>query len=144
MRHRIKKIKLSRDYDHRRRLINNLVSSFFKKGRIESSKPKILAAQRAVENLLAKGVKGELGVSRELFKVFQDQKRVQDLKNIFFQLKDKKSGFTRIRKVKIRKGDGSLIYRLEFSQPVSFPGKKQTSKKEKQALKADNKKKGKK
>jgi len=56
-----------------------------------------------------------------LYQLLQDQKWVNHLiDNVFPQLKEKKSGFTKLRRVKIRKGDGSVIYRLEFAKDISL------------------------
>ena len=119
MRHRQKRNQLSRDYDHRRAVVKNLAYSFFLHGKIRSTRPKIRLAQRLVERLISRGKKGDLNARRFLFRYWQDQHFVNRLVKMFQQLKGE-SGFTRIRPEKIRRGDQSLLYALEFSQPIAL------------------------
>ena len=119
MRHRKKTRKLSRDYDHRRALLRNLARSFFMHGQIKSSRAKIIASQRFVERLISRGKKDNLAARRYLYRFWPDRHFVAYLLKIFQQLKGQ-SGFTRIRPWQLRKGDSTMIYRLEFSQPVQL------------------------
>ncbi len=136
MRHRQKKIKLSRSYDHRRALQRNLARAFFLRGKIVSSRPKIKASQRFVERLISRGRKGDLNARRYLFRFWQDQHFVNYLIEIFRQLKGE-SGFTRYRPFKLRRGDSTRLYLLEFSQKVKIP----LQSKEKPVAKAETKQK---
>lgn len=88
-------------------------------GKIRSTRPKIRLTQQLVERLISRGKKGDLNARRFLFRYWQDQHFVNRLVKMFQQLKGE-SGFTRIRPEKIRRGDQSLLYALEFSQPVAL------------------------
>ncbi len=127
MRHRKRRNQLSRDYDHRRAVVKNLVRSFFLQGKIQSTRPKIILAQRLVERLVSRGKKGGLNARRYLFRYWQDQHFVNRLAAMFQGLKGT-SGFTRIRPSKIRRGDRSLLYILEFSQPIKLEKAKEKGK----------------
>ncbi len=135
MRHRVKKIKLSRDFDHSRSLVKNLTKSFFLHGKIESTKPKILSAQKKVERLISKTKKNELMGKKALFALFQDQQRVNQLVNNIFSQIDKNSGFTKVIRMRVRKGDNSVIYALMYSSEVNM----EKGKKEKKDVKKSSK-----
>jgi len=135
MRHRKKTRKLSRDYDHRRALLKNLARSFFLHGQIKSSRAKIKATQRLVERMISRGKKADLPARRYLFHFWPDQHFTNYLIKIFKQLKGD-SGFTRIRPWRLRKGDSTIIYHLEFSQPVNL---KEEEKKPLKELKVEKK-----
>lgn len=139
MRHRVKKIKLSRDFDHTRSLVKNLAKSFFLHGKIESTKPKILSAQKKVERLISKTKKNELMGKKALFALFQDQQKVNQLVNNIFSQLDKDSGFTKIIRMRTRKGDNSVIYALMYSSEVDMKKGKQEKKDDKKGSKKPGK-----
>jgi ribosomal protein L17 len=140
MRHRVKKIKLSRDFDHSRSLVRNLTKSFFLHGKIESTKPKILSAQKKVERLISKTKKNELMGKKALFALFQNQQKVNQLVSDIFSQIDKSSGFTKVIRMRIRKGDNSVIYALMYSSQVNMEKGKKEKKEAKKNSKQANKK----
>ena len=79
MRHRVKKIKLSRDSDHNRASQQNLLKSFLKRGKIETTKPRALVAQRLVERVISRSQSGGLSARRCLDQLLQVQGGVNRL-----------------------------------------------------------------
>lgn len=116
MRHRVFGRKLNCDYDRRRGLFKNLTRSFFlNNGSIETTLSKAKAVQRMVDGAIREMVKGDLNARRQLFVIFQDQKRVNQLvKNYSKVIGARSGGYTRIIKLNKRKGDNVTIAKLEL------------------------------
>lgn len=132
MRHRLKKKKLNRDYDHRRAVMKNLIRALFTEGRVETTKAKGEVLLRMGERLVSRAKKGDLAARRFLFRFFQDQKLVnQIVDEIIPSLGKRRSGFLRLRKVKKRRGDDALIVRVEWVEKIKKEEKSKKGEKEK-------------
>ncbi len=115
MRHRKAGKKLGRDKAHRKALLKNLARSFFESGGvIETTQAKAKAVQPLLEKMISKTKKGDLNARRWLNKFFRDQNFVNRIvKEFGRKFKSRPGGYTRMIKVKKRRGDGALIVRLE-------------------------------
>ena len=120
MRHRVFGKKLGRDYDHRRALFKNLARGFLaSKGRIRTTLAKAKAVQPLIERIISRAGRGDLASRRWLFRHFQDQHLVNEIVNSFGEhFKERKGGYTRIVKLKRRKGDDAVIVRLEVVEEL--------------------------
>ncbi len=116
MRHRKKGKKLSRDTGQRKALFKNLSRSFFlNQGKIETTLAKVKAVQPRIEKMITRAKKGDLSSRRWLYRYFQDQDFVnQIVKDFGSKLKEKPGGYTKIIKLKKRRGDNATIARLEL------------------------------
>ena len=115
MRHRQKKVKLSRDYDHRRALVKNLVRSLFLHGRIETTLTKAKAALPLSERIINRIKRNNLTGRRFAYSLFGDQKLVNQIATLIVpRFKNNQGGVVRLRKIKKRKGDNALIVALEL------------------------------
>lgn len=124
MRHRISGKKLGRDAKGRKALFRSLAASFVHHGFIETSLPKAKAVQSIVEKLITKARKGSPASYGLVHSFLQDQRATRKLISDTAPLPTASSGFTRITRVGIRKGDASPIARLEWTNQVSPAGKK--------------------
>lgn len=142
MRHRVAGKKLGRKSKERKSLFKNLVRSFFGgKGKISTTLVKAKAVQGLVEKVIRRSSKGDLNSRRWLFTLFGDQKAVNRLVETFGkQFTERNGGYTRIVKIKRRKGDNAVLARLELVEELAVEEKK-IEKKEKK-LKVKEKKSG--
>ncbi len=116
MRHRKKGKKLGRDTAQRKALFKNLARSFFLNGgKVKTTLSKAKAVQPKIEKIITRAIKGDLSSRRRLYALFQDQTFVNDLVEKFGKkLKNSTGGYTKIIKLKKRRGDDATIARLEL------------------------------
>lgn len=152
MRHRIDKKKLSRDPEHRLSLAKNLASSVIQHEKIETTLPKAKFAQRYVEKLItrAKEFSSDDKIVRfNTLKALQsklyDKEIVRKLvDDVAPRFSSRHGGYTRVTKTRIRRGDNSVMARLELveTKPVAkTPAKEKTKRvvKEKKEKAANDK-----
>jgi len=120
MRHRVFGKKLGRDYDHRRALFRNLARSFLiNEGKMRTTLAKAKAVQPLIERMISRAGRGDLASRRWLFRHFQNQHLVNEIVDSFGQqFKERKGGYTRIVKLKRRKGDDAVIVKLELVEEL--------------------------
>ena len=115
MRHGIGGRMLSRNTDERRRLIMILTRFLFLHGSLKTTFAKAKAIQPSVEKLITKAKKADNASLNEIRKQLADKASVQVLlgwaKTRFAK---RSSGFTRIVKLGMRKGDGAEEVLLSF------------------------------
>jgi len=120
MRHKVFGKKLGRDYDHRRALLKNLARSFFaNNGQLKTTLPKAKAVRGMIEKIITRARKGDLSARRWLFRLFQDQKTVNQVVDTFGKkFAKRQGGYTKLVKLSIRKGDNATIVRLESVEKI--------------------------
>ncbi len=120
MKHRKQGKKLGRNTAQRKSLYKILARSFFvNQGKIKTTLPKAKAVQPRIEKMITRAKDGSLASRRWLYRYFQDQKLVNDIVKFFGKkVKNKPGGYTRIIKVKKRRGDDATIARLELVDQV--------------------------
>ena len=115
MPHQIAYKRLSRTDGHRKALLRNLATSFFKHEKIETTSTKAKEISKVVERLITQARRGDLH-SRRLVASYLTEEPVA--KKLFEQiapsLKDKPGGFTRITKSRVRPGDAAELSILEL------------------------------
>ena len=140
MRHQKKKSKISRDYDHRRWLMKNLVRQLFIHGKIQTTWKKAKLASSLAERLLTKAKSKDIKARRFLFRYFQDQHFVNEIvEKLAPRFAKNKGGMTRIKKLKRRKGDNALLAVLEFVDKKGGLKEEKEKKEEKEVVKNQQK-----
>lgn len=116
MRHRVKKVKLGRDKDHRIALLKNLATSIIIYEKVKTTKAKAKAVAPVVEKLINVAKKeNEMNAIREINRIVLDKnagkKLIKELKKKY---QDRKSGYTRIINIGFRSGDAAPMVQIEL------------------------------
>ncbi len=115
MPHQIAKKRLSRTDGHRKALLRNLATSFFKHEKIETTSVKAKQISRVVEELITTARRGDLHSRRLVASFLQEPAVTKKLcDQIAPALKDRPGGFTRIMKTRVRPGDAAELSILEL------------------------------
>lgn len=116
MRHRKKGKKLGRDSAQRKSLYNNLSRSFFlNQGKVKTTLAKAKAVQPQIEKMISRAKKADLASRRWLYRFFQDQKLVNQIVDDFGKkLAKRPGGYTKVIKLKKRRGDDATLVSLEL------------------------------
>ena len=110
MRHRKAGKQLSRNTSHRRAMLRNMVTSFFKYEQIETTDAKAKAMRPIAEKMITLAKRGDLHARRLAISYMQDKAVAHKL---FDQIRDRLAsrpgGYVRIIKKGVRKGDGAPV-----------------------------------
>ena len=130
MRHHKADKKLGRESSHRQAMLRNMVTSFFRYDRIETTDAKAKVLRPIVEKMITLAKKGDLHSRRQALAYFEDKNVVHKLfDETTKKLKDRQSGYTHIIKKTNRKGDNapvSVIKLLIADSEVEKKPKKKT------------------
>ena len=119
MRHKVSSKKLGRTFEHRKALLNNMAVSIIKHERIVTTLVKAKLVRRNVEKLITLAKKGGLANIRQIEAQVRDKDIVSKLVNFTApRYKDRQGGYTRIMKLKNRKGDNALVAIIELVDRV--------------------------
>lgn len=114
-RHGYKGRKFSRERDQRRALIKGLATSLIDHGKIETTLPKAKELVRYIEKLITKAKKGDLHNRRQVISALSTQKAANKLVDeISPKLKGRNSGHVRVKRSRVRVGDGTQMATIEF------------------------------
>ncbi len=116
MRHRVKKVKLGTDKDHKTALMRNLAMSVIIYEKVKTTSAKAKAVQPFVERLIniAK-TKEKKHAIREIERLLQHENSSKKLLEVLAEkYKDRNSGFTRITKIGNRSGDNAPLVQIEL------------------------------
>jgi len=115
MRHRNFGRKLSRNTEHRRALLRNLVTSLILEERIETTLPKAKEARAAAERMITLGKRGDLHARRLAASYSLSAPAVKKLfGDIAKRYESRNGGYTRIVRTGWRSGDGADTAVLEL------------------------------
>ncbi len=115
MRHRNHGRKLSRNTEHRRALLRNLVTSLILEERIVTTVPKAKEARRLAERMITLGKRGDLHARRLASGYCMTPAAVQKLfGDVAQRYASRPGGYTRITRSGWRKGDGADMAVLEL------------------------------
>ncbi|HOD66688.1 MAG TPA: 50S ribosomal protein L17 [candidate division Zixibacteria bacterium] len=134
MGHQDKIAKLGRTKSHREAMLRNMAMSLFEHRVIKTTDAKAKALRPLVDRLITNAKKGTLASKREVARTVH-QKRI--FKKLFAeivpQFEDRASGFTRVVKLGVRRGDGAALSVVELltERPKEEPVKKAKKGKEK-------------
>jgi large subunit ribosomal protein L17 len=115
MPHQIQKKRLSRNDGHRRAMLRNLATSFFKHEKIETTTAKAKEISKVVERVITQARRGDLHSRRLVASYLQEPKVVAKVcDQIGPTMKDRTGGYTRIIKTRIRPGDAAELSIIEL------------------------------
>lgn len=115
MRHRSKKIALSRKQGPRRALLKNLVASFILEESVVTTPAKAKLVRSKTERMITLGRTTTLHARRQLLAALPTAKPVEKILNqLAPKYKNRNGGYTRMTKLPPRKGDGAAQVKLEF------------------------------
>jgi len=106
-----KKSKLNRYSAHRVALLRNLTFSLFKHGYVFTTKQRANAIKGLIDKLINQAKRSDLHNERQILSFFrQNKKGLQEVKKYLnnSSIVSRKSGYTSVKKVFYRKGDGAL------------------------------------
>jgi large subunit ribosomal protein L17 len=115
MPHQIAMKRLSRTDGHRKALLRNLATSFFKHEKIETTTSKAKEVSKVVDRLITTARRGDLHSRRQVAAYLLEPAVVKKLvEQIAPALKERSGGFTRIIKTRVRPGDAAELSILEL------------------------------
>lgn len=116
MRHKVKKVRMGSDKDHKTALMRNLAMSVIIYEKITTTASKAKAVQPFVERLITIGKQeNKQNAVRELERLLQHQNSSKKIMDVLIdKYKDKTSGYTRITKLGNRAGDNAPTVQLEL------------------------------
>ena len=133
MRHRKAGRKLGRNTKHRRAMLRNMVTDFFRLGRIRTTDQKAKELRRTAERLITKAKADTLAARRLVAEFVRDKSVVKKLfEEIAPLYKERPGGYTRVVKLGVRRGDGAAVSLVELVEEEYKP----KARKKKRAKKA--------
>jgi len=115
MRHRKAGKRLGRNASHRKEMMSNLVTSLFRYERIQTTDVKAKELRRIAEKLITLGKRGDLHARRLALRQVRDAEVLDKLfSDIADRNREREGGYTRIFKLRLRKGDAALVSAIEL------------------------------
>jgi large subunit ribosomal protein L17 len=115
MPHQIAYKRLSRTDGHRKALLRNLATSFFKHEKMETTTTKAKEISKIVERLITTAMPGDLAARRLIAEFITEPAVVKKLvEQIAPALKGRNGGYTRITKTRVRQGDAAELSLIEL------------------------------
>lgn len=138
MRHGKSLRKFSRTWSHRKALLRNLATSFFKHEKFETTVEKAKELRPVVEKLITLGRNDTLAARRQAYSYLLDKAVVHKLfADIAPRCATRNGGYTRVVRTRVRPGDAAELAIIEL---VDKAGKASAVKSEKPVKKAAAKK----
>lgn len=107
--------KLGLPTDQRRAMLRNLVTSFLKHGKIETTVTRAKETRIMAEKMITLGKRGDLHARRQALAYVTEEEVVKNLfDNIAPKYAERTGGYTRIYKLGPRRGDGAEVVILEL------------------------------
>ncbi|ABS35175.1 MULTISPECIES: 50S ribosomal protein L17 [Clostridium] len=107
--------KLGRPTDQRKAMLRNLVTSFLKHGKIETTETRAKETRSIAEKMITLAKRGDLHARRQVLSFVTEETVVQRLfEEIAPKYAERNGGYTRIYKVGPRRGDGAEVVILEL------------------------------
>ena len=107
--------KLGRPTDQRKAILRNLVTSFLKHGKIETTVTRAKETQSLAEKMITLAKRGDLHARRQVLAFVTEETVVTKLfDEIAPQYAERNGGYTRIYKMGPRRGDGAEVVILEL------------------------------
>ncbi|HSN58569.1 MAG TPA: 50S ribosomal protein L17 [Clostridiaceae bacterium] len=107
--------KLGRPSDQRRAMLRNLVTSFLKHGKIETTEMRAKETRRIAEKMITLAKRGDLHARRQVLAYVTEEAVVQNLfDNVAPKYSERNGGYTRMYKVGPRRGDAAEVVILEL------------------------------
>ena len=133
MGHQDKVVKLGRHKPHREAMLSNMAMSLFEHRTIKTTEAKAKALRPLVDRLITTAKKDTVASRRQVAKTIHVKEVYQKLYNeILPQFSERNSGFCRVVKLGVRKGDGAPLSVVEL---LTEKPKEETDSKGKKAKK---------
>lgn len=134
MRHRVGGRKLGRTTSHKDAMLRNMVTSFLKFEKIETTDAKAKELRRVAEKMITLAKRGDLHARRQAAAVIRDKDVVKKLfDEIGARFTDRQGGYTRIVKTRFRAGDNATMAIIELmARPAAEKKDKKGSKAKKE------------
>lgn len=133
MGHQDKSVKLSRTKPHREAMLSNMAMSLFEHHTIRTTEAKAKALRPLVDRIITTAKKDTIASRRQVAKTIHVKEVYQKLyREILPQFSDRNSGFCRVVKLGVRKGDGAPLSVIEL---LTEKPKKESDKKAKKGKK---------
>ncbi len=136
MGHRDKTAKLGRTKPHREAMLSNMAMSLLMHRIIRTTDAKAKALKPVIDRIISTAKKNDLSAMRQVAKKVKDKKVFKKLfDEIVPQFEGRTSGFSRILKLGVRRGDGApmSIVELLIEAPETKDKKDEKGKKSKKA-----------
>ena len=136
MGHRDKTSKLGRTKPHREAMLSNMAMSLLTHRIIRTTDAKAKALKPVIDRIISTAKKNDLSAMRQVAKKVKDKKIFKKLfDEIVPQFEGRNSGFSRILKLGVRRGDGApmSIVELLIEAPKAADKKDEKGKKSKKA-----------
>ncbi|MCH8026743.1 MAG: 50S ribosomal protein L17 [candidate division Zixibacteria bacterium] len=136
MGHRDKTAKLGRTKPHREAMLSNMAMSLLTHRIIRTTDAKAKALKPVIDRIISTAKKNDLSAMRQVAKRVKDKKIFKKLfDEIVPQFEGRNSGFSRILKLGVRRGDGApmSIVELLIEAPKAADKKDEKGKKSKKA-----------
>ncbi len=143
MGHRDKTAKLCRTKPHREAMLSNMAMSLLTHRIIRTTDAKAKALKPVIDRIISTAKKNDLSAMRQVAKRVKDKKVFKKLfDEIVPQFEGRNSGFSRILKLGVRRGDGApmSIVELLIEAPKAADKKDEKGKKSKKAATASKSK----
>lgn len=132
MGHRDKTVKLNKTSSHLKAMFSNMATSLLQHRLIRTTDSKAKALKPIVDRIIATAKRNDLTAKRMIARTIHDKvvfKKLFD--EIVPQFKDRTSGFSRVIKLGVRRGDGAAISVVELlvEKPVVVEDTKAKGKK---------------
>lgn len=114
MRHRKKRLKLTRSKDQRRALLRSLASSLILKEKIITTEAKAKKVRPFLEKSISQAKKDNLANRRLLLKDFSPKIANKLFKDLGPKYKDRAGGYSRLVKINPRKSDSAEMVIIEL------------------------------
>ncbi len=117
MKHRKKQVILDRKAAPRKALLLSLATSLVLFEKVKTTEAKAKAIKPLADKLITLAKKKTLVSKRELNALMLDKKAVKKLIEVYVpRFADRTSGYTRVVKLGVRKGDGATVAQIEYLQ----------------------------
>jgi large subunit ribosomal protein L17 len=114
-RHGYKGRKFGRERDQRRALLKGLATNLVEHGKIETTLPKAKELVRYIEKLITKAKRGDLASRRMVIAGLNTQSAAFKLVDeVAPQLTGRTSGHVRVKRTRVRRGDGAEMATIGF------------------------------
>lgn len=123
MRHRSSTRHLGRNTEQRKSLFKNLLQALFTSGSIETTEAKAKAIKGIADKLIYRAQQGTVATRRVLQRFFGTRQAVNILVDqVAPAMQGRTSGYTRIVRLGKRRGDDSMMVKMELvAKPVAKP-----------------------
>lgn len=107
--------RLGRRSGHRRAMLRSLVTSLLREGRVCTTATRAKELRRLTEKMITRGKQGDLHAYRQVLAFLWDESVAWKLfHEIAPRYQEKKGGYTRLLKVRYRRGDGAELAIVEL------------------------------